>query len=143
MPQLRRVSSAVWYLCSGSSCALWEDGMGCRAEHQLRGSCGAKIWAGGLSCFVVNICSQRPNPNLSWFVSASYIDLKCSKTVLHVLSSGAVRAPAPYCCLLLLFCDSVVPFCPTPPLPFGKHSGSLAKMTSGESLQLTCTHNTP
>lgn len=117
--------------------------MGCRAKHQLRGSCGAKTWAGGLSCFVVNICSRRPNPSLSRFVSASCIDLKCSNTVLHVLSSGFLRAPAPYCCLLLLFWDSVAPFCPTPPLPFGKHSGSLAKMTSGGSLQFTCTHDTP
>lgn len=42
------------------------------------------------------------------------------------------------------FCDSLVPFLPRcPPLPFGKHSGSLAKMTSGGSFQLTFIHDGP
>lgn len=70
------------------------------------------------------------------------ICLKCSKTVLGVfwvLSLSGVQFPD----LLLLFCESVVPFGPTLSLPFGKHSGSLARMTSGGSLQLTFIHDTP
>lgn len=46
-----------------------------------------------------------------------------------VLGSGS-----PLRCRLLLFCESIVPLGPTLSLPFTKHSGSLAGMTSGGAL---------
>lgn len=46
-----------------------------------------------------------------------------------VLGSGS-----PLRCRLLLFCESIVPLGPTLSLPFTKHSGSLARMTSGGAL---------
>ena len=62
-----------------------------------------------------------------------------------LLRSGSLWGTLACFCRLLLLCDSLVPLflvaLPTP--PFGKHSGSLAKMTSGSSLQLTFIHDTP
>lgn len=52
----------------------------------------------------------------------------------------------PHFCRLLLFCESAVLFAslsPRAPLPFEKHSGFLAKMTSEGSLQLAFFLDTP
>lgn len=93
------------------------------------------------------LCGRMPvlrglSPSLSWPVAPLCPAPNCSRTVLGVfraLSLSGVQAPD----LLPLFCESVVPFCPTPSLPFGKHSGSLARRTSGGSVQLTFIHDTP
>lgn len=62
------------------------------------------------------------------------------------LSPGSLWGVVPHFCRLLLFCESAVPFCltaPRAPLPFEKHSGFLAKMTSEGSLKLAFFLDTP
>lgn len=74
-----------------------------------------------------HLFSEAPSKPVRVWVPLHLVP-KCMSSALWVSLGYA----APFC-RLLLFCDSLIPFflAAPPPPQFGKHSGSLARMTSG------------